>query len=236
MNINDRPPFQAKTQATLTSKIKAGKVADLPKQYSNELQRLIKLMFTIDHEKRPGTAMFLRNERISMTLREQDLNNAYNFTFPFINLSITDLKKKEDELNQRVAQLEISENFIKATEDKLKILENELVTREKALTMHENNIAAREQILTSREAQLLEKEAKIYNGNFLESPKIVDTTMHEVTIIGDSPCASPCIPKLTQRKSLAHLVAARAISETPRVRKPLIDSIENSRYILFNLS
>jgi serine/threonine protein kinase len=75
MNLMFRPPFQAKTQATLTSKIKAGKVPDLPKQYSNDLQCLIRLMLTVDHEKRPSTIDFLKMERISLTLREQDLNN-----------------------------------------------------------------------------------------------------------------------------------------------------------------
>ena len=39
-----------------------------------------------------------------------------------------------------------------------------------------------------------------------------------------SPNHSPCISKHPQRKSLAHLVASRAISETPRVRNTLGDA------------
>lgn len=41
------PPFQGKTQAALTLKIKTGRSGPLPNQYSPELQRLIRAMLTI---------------------------------------------------------------------------------------------------------------------------------------------------------------------------------------------
>lgn len=39
-----RPPFQAKSQAALSAKIRQGKVPELPKQYSNDLKTAIKSM------------------------------------------------------------------------------------------------------------------------------------------------------------------------------------------------
>jgi serine/threonine protein kinase len=42
------PPFQAKTQAVLSEKIKSGKTADLPLHYTRDLQNVIRSMFILD--------------------------------------------------------------------------------------------------------------------------------------------------------------------------------------------
>jgi hypothetical protein len=126
---------------------------------------------------------------------------------------------------ERISQLELKEKYIATTHEKLNALSLSLESRERTLLMHENDIISREHILVSREAQFGRREATSYIPN---SPQIQDTTMLSAT-------ESPYAPKMPQRKSLAHLVAARAISETPRIRQPLIENMDNNRYFKDNL-
>lgn len=48
------PPFEATNHLSLAIKIKSGKTDKLPSRYSEELQRVISWMLTVDSNKRPS--------------------------------------------------------------------------------------------------------------------------------------------------------------------------------------
>lgn len=70
-----QPPFQAITQSDLAQKIKSGKTANLPSNYSSELQKVVHWMFTVEHSKRPTSSQFLQYDRIKLAIKEQELTN-----------------------------------------------------------------------------------------------------------------------------------------------------------------
>eukprot|EP01111_Echinosteliopsis_oligospora_P012094 TRINITY_DN4109_c0_g1_i1.p1 TRINITY_DN4109_c0_g1~~TRINITY_DN4109_c0_g1_i1.p1 ORF type:complete len:359 (-),score=82.41 TRINITY_DN4109_c0_g1_i1:103-1149(-) len=109
------PPFDAATQAILTSKIKAGKYAKLPPQYSEELCRLIAMMLSVDRIKRPSVNDLLNYPPVCLRMRERKLNQHYQL-----------LKKKEEDLAAKEAELI-------AKEQQLYQREKEIAMREKAL-------------------------------------------------------------------------------------------------------
>ncbi|KAI8616261.1 kinase-like domain-containing protein, partial [Chytriomyces sp. MP71] len=67
------PPFQSKTQAGLTQKIRMGKIEPLPPQYSGELTATIKAMLNINHMKRPSTSEFLKLHRVRLCIKERGM-------------------------------------------------------------------------------------------------------------------------------------------------------------------
>jgi hypothetical protein len=143
------------------------------------------------------------------------------------------MKKREETLKQQKEQLESKESELAVARELIDKLNLELEVREQNILAQEADIAAREQALQLREALLAEKEAK--GSQYLppvtkpkSSPRIQDVTMQENSLM--SALNSPCPPRLSQKKSLSHLVAARAISETPKLRKALTDINEYTRY------
>jgi len=66
-----KPPFRADNQLALAVKIKAGKIEDLPKIYSSELQKTIQMMLNLDQEKRPSIDELVNIPQISLRLREK---------------------------------------------------------------------------------------------------------------------------------------------------------------------
>lgn len=73
-----RPPFEATSQMALALKIKEGKFKRLPKEYSEELWRVITLMLSPDKEKRPSVEDLLNIPQISLRLREKRIKESFS--------------------------------------------------------------------------------------------------------------------------------------------------------------
>jgi serine/threonine protein kinase len=84
------PPFLANNHLSLAMKIKAGKFTRIPKNYSEELQRVISWMLSVEQLDRPYVEDILNVPQVSMRLREKKLKEHY-----------VTIKKKEDEIKRR---------------------------------------------------------------------------------------------------------------------------------------
>ncbi|KAJ3267103.1 G2-specific serine/threonine protein kinase [Chytriomyces hyalinus] len=100
------PPFQSKTQAGLTQKIRSGKVDPLPPQYSNDLAATIKAMLNVNHMKRPSTTEFLKVYRIRMCIKERNM--------------LAEMKKRDEEIKRREAALDAREAQLVAREEEMR--------------------------------------------------------------------------------------------------------------------
>ncbi|KAJ1340464.1 hypothetical protein BSLG_004911 [Batrachochytrium salamandrivorans] len=102
------PPFQASTQIALATKIKSGKLSPLSTMYSSELQRVIRIMLTLNHEHRPTTRELLNHDHIKLSIREQSLSN-----------SLADLNIREEELSARLREIDDRERLVAIREANL---------------------------------------------------------------------------------------------------------------------
>lgn len=119
------PPFNAKTHFSLCQKIKEGKFAPIPSQYSSELQRVISQCLRIDAKSRPDTAQLLNLEPVRMVRRETEavqIKNQLKMQQEKLKLREQALQMKEQELineyNRRGKELDsqLREQWAKAAE------------------------------------------------------------------------------------------------------------------------
>lgn len=101
------PPFEALNAGALAVKIRAGKVEKLPTRYSEELQRVVNWMLSLDPNLRPSVEDLLNLPQISLRIREKKLRENQ-----------LALKKKEEELKKKEAEINAIEE-----ENRLKRLE-----------------------------------------------------------------------------------------------------------------
>ncbi|KAI8849375.1 kinase-like domain-containing protein [Chytridium lagenaria] len=101
------PPFQAKTQAALSTKIRQGRINQLPAEYSAELNYMVRQMLT--QLKRPGTVEILRGSRVQFLIKERKLKEHEEI-----------LKRKEEELKRREAGLDAREAALAEREEALR--------------------------------------------------------------------------------------------------------------------
>ncbi|GAB7356284.1 hypothetical protein MBLNU459_g7089t1 [Dothideomycetes sp. NU459] len=66
------PPFNARTHLELIQKIKLGKVAPLPKNYSQELSNVISACLQVNPNSRPDTASLLNLPRVKLVRKTQE--------------------------------------------------------------------------------------------------------------------------------------------------------------------
>jgi len=66
------PPFNAQTHLQLIQKIKLGKTAPLPRNYSRELQEVITACLQVNPNSRPDTATLLNLPRVKMVRKSQE--------------------------------------------------------------------------------------------------------------------------------------------------------------------
>ena len=71
-----RPPFDAHSHDVLNVKIKAGKFTRLAK-YSEELNRVVRLMLDIDPANRPDVVALLQLMPVRICVRERKVNQQY---------------------------------------------------------------------------------------------------------------------------------------------------------------
>jgi serine/threonine protein kinase len=86
-----KPPFQAENYLSLAMKIKDGKINRIPKQYSDDLQNIIKSMLSIDQDHRPSIQELVANTpRINIKVREIKVKDM-----------IAEYHKREEILSQK---------------------------------------------------------------------------------------------------------------------------------------
>ncbi|KAF5017976.1 hypothetical protein F66182_10064 [Fusarium sp. NRRL 66182] len=96
------PPFNAKTHFQLVQKIKEGKFPALPEVYSPELFQVIKDCLRVNPDRRPDTSELLNLPVVKLMRKEKevvDLNKS-------LRLKEETLRKKEREVNERLASVE----------------------------------------------------------------------------------------------------------------------------------
>ena len=136
-----KPPFEAKTQVSLALKIKDGKYNRLPKIYSEELWRVIKLMLNPDKKKRPAVEDLLNIPQVSLRLREKRLKDH-----------ISKLKKREEEMkNKEIKFIELEAELLKQ-KDEIKEKNKKLEEKEKILQIREQELEELREKLRKKES------------------------------------------------------------------------------------
>ena len=143
------PPFEAKTPLNLANKIKSGLVDCIPGFYSQKLCEIIKLLMSVDPNKRPNIKEIIN--------------------IPEINLRI-----KEKKIKENLKKLKKIENELKIREINTKEKEEELLIKEKYLNEREKNICQREEYIKHKEEEFIKgdenkfniKDLSMTSGNF----------------------------------------------------------------------
>ncbi|KAF5560302.1 NEK kinase [Fusarium napiforme] len=103
------PPFNAKTHFQLVQKIKEGKFPALPDVYSPELYQVIRDCLRVNPDRRPDTSELLNLPVVKLMRKEKevvDLNKS-------LRLREDALRKKERDLNERLANMEREKDIIR---------------------------------------------------------------------------------------------------------------------------
>jgi NIMA (never in mitosis gene a)-related kinase len=107
------PPFNAKTHFQLVQKIKDGKVAPLPEIYSPELNQVIKDCLKVNPDRRPDTVQLLNLPVVRLMRKEKEVVD--------FNRSLKGreeaLRRKEKDLNDRLAAFEKEKEYIREEAD-----------------------------------------------------------------------------------------------------------------------
>ncbi|KAK7433226.1 G2-specific serine/threonine protein kinase [Neonectria magnoliae] len=103
------PPFNAKTHFQLVQKIKEGKFPALPDVYSPELGQVIKDCLRVNPDRRPDTAILLNLPVVKLMRKEKEVVDVNK------NLKAREdaLRKKDREINERLANLELERDLIR---------------------------------------------------------------------------------------------------------------------------
>eukprot|EP01064_Diplonema_japonicum_P035541 TRINITY_DN7747_c0_g1_i1.p1 TRINITY_DN7747_c0_g1~~TRINITY_DN7747_c0_g1_i1.p1 ORF type:complete len:408 (+),score=82.64 TRINITY_DN7747_c0_g1_i1:58-1281(+) len=110
------PPFEANSQLSLATKIKAGRYKPLLR-HSNEIASFIALCLSVDSARRPSVEELLSLPCLSFRLKEKKLSNHYH-----------ELKRKEDELHEREAVIAAKEADIRRREAILEERERDVLS------------------------------------------------------------------------------------------------------------
>lgn len=101
-----RAPFEATTHLQLANKIRAGNLARIPAQYTDELMKVIRIMLEQKAEKRPSVQDLLGHEQIQVRVLEKKYKDKYTY-----------LKKKEQEIAKREKELPQSSRELPSEDD-----------------------------------------------------------------------------------------------------------------------
>lgn len=107
------PPFEAKTQAELSTKIRSGQVA-MPGWAGSELRRVIKWLLTVNASSRPDVNDVLNIPQAAMRLRSRKVKEIQGE----IKRKLREMERREEELKTREAALKRKEEEIKERERK----------------------------------------------------------------------------------------------------------------------
>ncbi|KAF2281404.1 kinase-like protein [Westerdykella ornata] len=120
------PPFNAKTHFELIQKIKSGRYPPIPKEYSQDLNKVIAHCLQVVPEHRPTTAQLLNHPAVKLMRKEQEVVQLGN------NIKEKDAKLtvRENELNRREQQLIQGEQRLAAEREKMRLEVDRIVRRE----------------------------------------------------------------------------------------------------------
>ena len=134
------PPFQAQNPMALAIKIKDGKFERIPNRYSEELQRVIGWMLTLEQSKRATIDDLINLPLVSVRLREKRFEEKQAFHFQLLKKKELEISKREEKLSKREKQVEESESEIKkkwadvlSKQQRLEQLEAEVIGIKKSL-------------------------------------------------------------------------------------------------------
>ncbi|KAG0237915.1 G2-specific serine/threonine protein kinase [Actinomortierella wolfii] len=151
------PPFLAKSQASLATKIRQGIVPRLPSQYSTELSEVIRAMLRVDPSRRPSTQDLLDYKRIK--LLKMDLDNQQNAAKidadrHAIEMAKRELLAKEQRLHHAQQLLETKDAQLQARENWCDRREAELKQREELIQVKMIEMEAKWEEIQALEKQL----------------------------------------------------------------------------------
>lgn len=169
------PPFNARNHLELAQKIRLGKVAPLPPQYSRDLREVVNLCLQVNPNSRPDTAYLLNLPRVKLARKTQESVMILQRHIAAKDQAIAALKdaqktiarlEAERESDKQVIHDQISNKLRLEWEAKATLVINE---REEALKEHFNTIF--EQRLTEevekRLASLPNSQTSSLNGEQL---------------------------------------------------------------------
>jgi serine/threonine protein kinase len=133
------PPFRASSQLVLEKKIRAGSFDRIPRQYSAELERVIRSMIQVEQSKRPSVEDVIRAVSERQNRVQRDLVEATHRR----RNSLTAIAASAITVNLQLAQREA-----------------ELAAQLAAVQKREDDVARREAAVLARERRLQEKEAQ----------------------------------------------------------------------------
>lgn len=157
------------------------------------------------------------------------------FTLDYTKRPATNIYLKHDRIRLAIKEQELSNwlNDLKRREESLKVKEQEFLISQSQMLLIKNEMISRACLLDERELNIVDREKVSYQITSPRTPVINDITMNEPSLCNSQD--SPCLPKsLVRNKSLAHLIASRAVNDTPKIiKKPLIDrdNIENVNFL-----
>ena len=114
-----KPPFQAENCFALALKIREGKFDRIPSHYSDDLQKVIEQMLSIDHNSRPSVKDLLTHPRVIFKINECRLKEKASE----IKMREVEVAKREKAVSEKEAQ--IAEMMSKLEERERKIAELE---------------------------------------------------------------------------------------------------------------
>ena len=85
----------------LAIKIKEGKFERIPMRYSEELQRVISWMLTLDQRYRARIEDLTNLPLVSIRLREKKFEEKQQFHFQLLKKKELEISKRDDKINKR---------------------------------------------------------------------------------------------------------------------------------------
>jgi len=111
-----KPPFEASNHLSLALKIKSGKFDRIPIMYSEDLQRVIQFMLSINQNERPTAEELLKIPHVNLRVKEKRMKDKASQ----LKHKEKEVKKKEEELRVFEANLDQKQKELKEKELKLR--------------------------------------------------------------------------------------------------------------------
>ncbi len=125
-----RPPFEATNHLSLALKIKAGKVARIPPRYSDELNRVIMWMMTVDMNRRPSVDDLVNIPQVAIRIKERKVKEGYQR----MKMMEESLREREEKIKEKEKELELREKYLdereKVIKEKEEVINNEMTIRQ----------------------------------------------------------------------------------------------------------
>lgn len=150
------PPFKATNHLALATKIRAGYFDRIPRQYSAELERVIRSMIQVDQSKRPSIAQIMRTveEREKRLEREREREREAD-AVAAAHRRRTSLQSAPSGVVSGAGSAALSLNLHLAQR------ESELASQAASLQKRLDECARRESMLDARERRVREKESQL---------------------------------------------------------------------------